>query len=405
MRDIDLFQEALGVVPPWRVEEVKFDLEAGRLDLYLDFPPGGEFPCPVCGREGCKAYDTAARSWRHLNFFQHQAYLHARLPRVRCAECGVKRVEVPWAREGSGFTLLFEAFILALVKEMPVKAMARLVGEHDTRLWRIVHHYVEVARGEADFSGVSQVGVDETSAKRGHTYITLFADLEEARVLFATEGREASTFTRFRLDLLAHGGRPEQIRECCMDMSAPDLLGVRTHFPLANVVFDRFHVMKLVNDALDEVRRAEQKERPELKGSRYVWLKRERNLTEKQKVLLHTLTPKKLGLKTARAYQIKLALQEFRELPLPLAEAFLKRWYFWATHSRLEPIIRVAKTLKEHWDGLLHWFRRRISNGILEGIASLVQAAKAKARGYRTTRNLIAIVYLVSGKLDLRAPI
>lgn len=401
MRDVDVFQQALGLTPPWQVEDCEFDPEAGRLDLHLDFPPGSEFACPVCGREDCKAYDTTEKTWRHLNFFEHRTYLHARIPRVECAECGVKLVEVPWAREGSGFTLLFEGFVLALVKEMPVAAVARLVGEHDTRLWRILHHYVDRAREEADFSEVTRVGVDETSAKRGHNYITLFCDLEEANVLFATQGRDHTTFGRFRLDLLAHGGRPEQISEFCMDMSAAFLKGAEWQFPEAGIVFDKFHVMKLVNDAVDEVRRAERKERPELKRSRYVWLKNPKNLTKKQKERLEALIPSKLGLRTARAYRIKLALQEFWTLPPVLAADFLKRWHFWATHSQLEPIVRVAQTLKEHWNGILHWFRARISNGILEAINSLVQAAKAKARGYRTTRNLITMVYLTSGKLDL----
>mgnify|MGYP000057369368 CR=1 FL=1 len=404
MRDIQLFQLALGLTPPWQVQDVEFDPEAGRLDVTLDFPAGSEFSCPECGREGCKAHDTTWKEWRHLNFFQHEAYLRAPVPRVRCPEHGVKQVEVPWARPGSGFTLLFEAFVLALVKEMPVAAVARLMGEYDTRLWRILHHYVEAGRRDADFSDVTRVGADETSAKRGQDYITLFADLEQARVLFATEGRDASTFGRFRLDLMAHGGRPEQIQELCMDMSGAYVRGAQMHFPLAEVVFDRFHVMKLVNDAVDQVRREEQKERPELAKSRYVWLKNPRNLTRRQREMLEELTPNSLGLKTARAYQMKLALQEFWELPPSLAEMFLKRWYFWVTHSRMRPMVRVAKTLKEHWDGLLHWFDARVSNGLLEGINSLVQAAKAKARGYRSTKNLITMVYLISGKLRFPLP-
>lgn len=356
----------------------------------------------MCEREGCKAYDTTKKTWRHLNFFEHRAYLHARTPRVECSECGVKLVEVPWARAGSDFTLLFEGFVMALVKEMPVKAVARLVGEHDTRLWRILHFWVEEGRAAADFSHVTQVGVDEKSAKRGQNYITLFADLKEAQVLFATEERDHTTLSRFRADLLAHGGRVEQITELCMDVSEAFTKGAREQFPKAKVVFDKFHIMKLMNEAVEEVRRAEQKERPELVNSRYIWIKNPQNLTPNQLALLESLTPSKLGLKTARAYRIRLALQEFWNLPPgDVAEAYLKRWYFWATHSRLPAIIRTAKTLKAHWDGVLHWFRAPISNGTLEAINSLVHAAKARARGYRTNRNLIAMVYLTSGKLDI----
>ena len=402
MRDVDLFAQALGLEKPWYVERSAFDPEEKRLDLTIDFEPGGTFSCPECGRSGCKAWDTSEKRWRHLNFFQHEAYLTVRTPRVKCPEHGVKLVEVPWARHGSGFTLLFEAFILALAKDMPVNAVARLVGEHDTRIWRVLHHYVETARAEADFSGVCRVGVDETSSKRGHNYISVFADLDDRRVLFATEGRSASALRAFRADLEAHAGAPEWIRELCMDMSPAYLKGARKHFPWAEITFDKFHVMKLLNEAVDEVRRAEQKERPELKRTRYIWLKNPAHLRRKQAERLEELRVTKLALKTARAYQIKLAFQEFWTLPGALAERFLKRWYFWATHSRLGPVIRAAKTIKRHWDGVLRWFSSRVSNGILEGINSLIQAAKAKARGYRSTRNLITMVYLLAGKLELQ---
>lgn len=402
MRDIDLFQRALGLTWPWQVENSEFKPAERRLDITIDFAPGGTFECPECGREGCKAWDTSEKTWRHLNFFQYEAYLHARVPRVKCPEHGVKRVQVPWARPSSGFTLLFEALVMALVADMPVKAVADLIGEHDTRIWRVVHHYVEHARAAADFSGVRQVGVDETSSKRGHNYITVFTDFEERRVLFATEGRNASTLALFRDDLEAHGGRPEWVRELCMDMSPAFLKGAREHFPLAEITFDKFHLMKLLNEAVDAVRREEQKERPELKGTRYAWLKNPANLRRREAEALKQLKPRRLALRTARAYQIKLAFQEFWTLPPALAEGFLQKWYFWATHSRLDPVVGAAKTIKKHWDGVLRWFRSRVSNGILEGINSLIQAARAKARGYRSIRNLIAMVYLLTGKLQLK---
>jgi transposase len=402
VRDVELFQQALALPKPWFVAQSVFEGELRRLDLFLDFKTGGTFACPECGREGCKAYDTTEKQWRHLNFFQHEAYLHARVPRVTCERCGVKQVEVPWARAGSGFTLLFEAIVLALVKEMPVNAVARLLNEHDTRLWRIVHHYVEEARERADFSTVRQVGVDETASKRGHNYITLFVDVEEPRLLFATEGRHAATLGSFRDDLEAHGGRAEAIEEFCLDMSPAYLKGLDQYFPMARITFDKFHVMKLINEAVDEVRRQEQKERPELKGSRYVWVKNPDQLTVKQIEISDRLHLPKLHLKTVRAYHMRLAFQDIWTASRRRAEIFLNEWYYWATHSRLEPMIQVAKTIRQHWSGILNWFETYISNGILEGINSLIQAAKAKARGYRSTRNLIAIAYLIAGKLDLR---
>jgi transposase len=405
VRDIDLFQQALGLERPWVVRKVEFSAEERRLDLHVDFERGGRFECPECSRGDCTAYDTTEKTWRHLNFFQHQAFLHARLPRVECPEHGVKQVEVPWARRGSGFTLLFEALVLTLAKQMSVKAVADLVGEHDTRIWRIVHHHVDEARAEADFSDARRVGVDETSSKRGQDYITLFMDLDRSRLLYATEGREGETFGRFRLDLMAHGGHPEQIEELAMDMSAAYQKGAAQHFPLAEITFDKFHVMKLLNDAVDQVRREEQKERPELKKTRYLWMKNRAKLTNKQEAELDALTPKKVGLRTARAYQLKVAFQEFWPLPDSLARDYWKKWYYWATHSRLQPMIRVAKTLKKHEEGLFAWFRSRITNAMLEAMSSLIQAAKARARGYRNSRNLIAISYLIGGKLPFKLPI
>jgi len=404
MRDTELFQLALGLTSPWQVVSCEFDLDKRRLDVEIDFPRGSEFACPSCGREGCHAYDTERREWRHLNFFQHEAYLAARVPRVNCGDCGIKTLEVPWARSGSGFTLLFEALIMMMAKAMPVKSIADMVKEHDTRLWRVLNHYVHESRQESDFSTVTQVGVDETSSKRGQNYVSLFVDLNTSQVLFATEGKDASTVERFRTDLEAHHGDPANIREVCCDMSPAFISGVEKHFPEAHLTFDKFHVLKILNEAVDEVRRQEQQSRPELKKTRYIWLKNPENLKEKQATTLETLRVKKLNLKTVRAYHIRLNFQEFWNQPLEEAEAFLKRWYFWATHSRLEPIKEAAYTIKRHWDGILRWFTSRINNGILEGINSLIQAAKAKARGYRTTKNLITMIYLIGGKLEFRLP-
>ena len=162
-----LFGLALGISKPWYVKAVEFSAERSRLDLYVDFERGARFPCPSCGAEGAKPYDTAEDIWRHLNFFQYATYLHARVPRVQCTQgCGVKRVEVAWARPDSGFTQLFEAYLMILLREMPVATAAGMVDEHDTRLWRVLHHYVDQARAQEDFSAVQKVGVDETSSPK-----------------------------------------------------------------------------------------------------------------------------------------------------------------------------------------------------------------------------------------------
>jgi transposase len=404
MKDTELLQKALGLAPPWQVSAAEFDPDQKRLDIRLDFPKGSTFTCPTCGQVGLKAYDTIEKTWRHLNFFQHEAHLTARVARINCDQCGTRLVDVPWARAGSGFTLLFEAMIMVLAKAMPVKTIAAFVNEHDTRLWRILHHYVDDARKGADHSQVRQVGVDETSRRRGHNYVSLFVDLEESRVLFATGGKDASTVKRFKQDLIEHGGDPSAIEEMCCDMSPAFISGVEKQFPEAHLTFDKFHVIKILNDAVDQVRREEIKDRPELKGSRYIWLKNQPNLKVPQMDLLEQLTIKKLNLKTSRAYHIKLNFQELYQQPVEFAETYLKKWYFWATHSRLEPIINAAYTIKNHWDGVLRWFKSKINNGILEGINSMIQAAKARARGYRTERNLITMIYLIAGKLKFDLP-
>ena len=403
MRDVDLFQLALGLVPPWLVKEAKFDVDNKRLDLEIDFTRGGLFPCSGCNKPDCPAHDTVTKTWRHLDFFQHQAFLTARVARTRCDDCGVRLVNVPWARPGSGFTLLFEALVMTMVAAMPVNAVARIVREHDTRLWRIITHYVEQALARADFSKVTRVAVDETAAKRGHNYITLFVDIDQRRVIHVADGKDAKTVKAFADDLASHGGKAENIAEVCIDMSAAFIKGVGEHLPEAQITFDKFHAVKLVNDAVDEVRRAEVKDRPELKKSRYLWLKNQRNLTAAQQASLDSL--RNMSLKTARAYHLRLAFQDVYQEPVRAwGEYFLNRWLSWAMRCRLEPMKQVARTIKTHKEGILRWFDSRIANGLIEGINSLVQAAKAKARGYRNSETLKVVTYMVAGKLDLRLP-
>jgi len=398
-----LFTMALGLSSPWEVKELVFTAESRRLDIRIDFPRGASFPCPECG-ESSKVHDTEEKSWRHLDFFQHSAYLTARVPRCRCDQHGVKQVQVPWARPGSGFTLLFEALLMALMREMPVNAVARIVGEHDTRLWRLVDHHVEEARQRLDMSQVKAIAVDETAARRGQDYVSLFMDLDRRRLLFGTEGNDQSTVEAFRKDLEAHGGSAERITEACCDMSQAFILGLRAQFPNAHLTFDRFHVMQLANKAVDDVRRVEARERPELKRSRYVWLKNRSNLSFRQRERLQEL--QSMNLQTAEAYRMRLTLQDFYEQANPKAAAeFLADWCEMVLEAGLEPMKKVARTLMEHADGVLRWFWSGFSNRLLEGINSLIQAAKAKARGYRTTRNLLNIAYLIAGKLDFALPV
>jgi len=399
MRDVDLLQSALGLTPPWVVTASVFDVEKRRLDITIDFTKGSLLPCSRCGKPDCSIHDTKRKVWRHLNFFQHEAYLHARVPRTKCSDCGVKQVVLPWARPGAGFTLLFDATIMTMAPVMPVYAAARLVNEHDTRLWRVIHYYVDQARKNADFSKVTCLAVDETAAHRGHKYITLFVDLDQRRVLYVADGKDAQTIQAFTADLEAHGGSAGTIAEVCIDMSGAFIKGVTEHLPQAQVTFDKFHVVKLINQAVDQVRRDEVKRRPVLKTTRYIWLRNEPSLSAEQRQRLASLSRTKLD--TARAYRLRLAFQEVYDQPTHgWAKLFFDRWYNWAVRSRLEPMKSVARTLMHYRDGILRWFQSDIANGLIEGINSLVQAAKAKARGYRTLRNLKAMTYLLAGKLD-----
>jgi transposase len=397
-----LFTVALGLTPPWEVRDLRFSVEAKRLDIVVDFEKGASFPCPVCGAPS-KAHDTEERTWRHLDFFQHAAYLTARVPRCKCDEHGVKAVQVPWARAGSGFTLMFEALLMVLVREMPVAATGRIVGEHGNRIWRVLNHYVHEARAKVDMSGVTRLGVDETAARRGHDYITLVTDMDQRRLLFGIEGRGHDTLRAFKEDLEAHSGKADQILEACIDMSPSFIKGLRENFPEAHITFDRFHVMKLMGDALDAVRREEAKTRPELKRSRYWWLKNPENLKVEHRERLQAL--KTQNFDTAHAYQMKLTLQDFYEQPNPrAARTFLDDWCEMALESGLDPVKKVARTLQEHAAGVLRWFKGYLTNGFAEGLNSILQAAKGKARGYSTTRNLITIAYLLAGKLSYGLP-
>lgn len=405
MNSKSLFSAALGIAPPWEVEEVEFSEEAKRLDIKIGFSRGATFHCPVCGT-AAPVHDTSEKTWRHLNFFQFDAYLTARVPRVKCPNDGhgVKQVPVPWTRPGSGFTLLFEALVMALVREMPVKAAAALLGEHDTRIWRVIDHYVQSARAQTDHSEVRRVGMDETSARRGQNYISLFFDMDQRRLLFATEGCDHETVKAFTDDLKAHKGAPEKITGACLDMSKAFIKGVGEALPNAEITFDPFHLIKHMNDALSQVRAEEAKLYPEMmKASRYAFLKNPENLTPKQDETLTRLCSYRL--KTARAYLIKLALQDVYFAPArEEAEVRLKSWYSWAIRSQIEQVRAVARTVKNHWNGILSWFDSKLSNGFIEATNGLIQAAKRRARGYRTTKNLINMAYLIAGKLDFRLP-
>jgi transposase len=310
-QEFSVFQKALKIEDPWYVIDYELNQKDQVLDVYLDFKRGAKFACAHCGDTHTKVHDIVDdnRTWRHLNFWQYTTYLHARHPRVKCELCGkIRTVLVDWARQSSGLTWFFEAEVIELMKEMPVAAVARKVGEHDTRLWRVFHYYVNRAMNQMDFSKTSRMAIDETSSRRGHEYVSLFVDIDTKSVMFATEGKGSQVVKAFSGFFQEKKINPENIREVCSDMSPAFIKGVETEFPKAHITFDKFHVMKLVNEALDHVRRQEQIEQPALKKTRFLWLKNQKNLNSEQHETVLKL--KDTNLKTARAYRIKLSLQD-----------------------------------------------------------------------------------------------
>jgi transposase len=401
----ELFQMALNVTDPWFVSDLKFDKKAKRLDIHIDFKRGSTFGYfdSESKKElvGLKAYDTKDKKWRHLNFFEHECYIHARVPRVKLPNGKVKLISTPWEGLSNGFTLLFEALAIQLCQAMPVKRVASITKTSDDKLWDMLEKYIDTTRQEENFENIDAIGLDETSRAKGHEYITLFVDLNERRTLFITEGKDNTTVARFAYDFQSHNGSIKNIKDVSCDMSPAFIKGVKENLPDATITFDKFHILKIINEAVDKVRKEEVSTNKLLKGTKYIWLKNYNNLTVKQKEALETLTMSKMNIKTLRAYNIR---QSFQEIYQAKTEdefiTYLNKWYYWATHSRLESIIKAAKTIKRHWDGVVQWYKSKINNGILEGLNSVIQAAKSKARGYKTFRNYKIMVYLLTGKLN-----
>ena len=364
--------------------------------------------CPACGAADQPIHDRLVRSWRHLNFFQYQAVLQARVPRVACTVCEkTSQVSVPWAREGSGFTQVLEAFVVALCEQMPVLAVAQLLGVpwglplvvSDDRVWRVLDHYVAQARAREDYAAVRRISADERSARRGHRYVTMFCDADERRLLFATPGKNAATFAAFAEDLATHGGEASAITDVSLDLGLAYQAGAREHCPNAVVSFDPFHVVALANEAMDQVRRAEVKHEAALKGCRWGTLKDAAHWTIGQMTQMHWL--QRSGLKTARAWRLKQRLREvFAQCTdSASAQALLARWISWAKRCRLAPFKRLAGTVQKHLAGILEHFRSGLNNGFAEAINGRIQAAKVRAKGYGTDAHLITISYLVCAKL------
>ena len=408
----ELFTAALGVSSPWRVSAVRFEPSAQEIhfDLVCE---ATRLPCPRCAAPEQPIHDRLRRDWQHLHFFQYRALLHAEVPRVRCEVCGaqgdgeVHQVAVPWARERSGFTLLFEAMVVTLagMSKMPVRQIGALLGVTSGRLWRSLRALVEDAYAGADMSGVHAIGLDEKNIGRGRVVTVVHEAGVEGRVLHLSEGCKAENVGAFVETLRAHGGTPKTIERCSLDMAKGYIAGVRTHLPQALPCFDPFHLIKLANEALDAVRRAEVVEQPVLKRTRYHWLKDAADWSEHE-VDLHWL--RQSGLKTARAWRMKERLRDilaWRRYPHVPVMLLMTQWIRWARRSRLAPFKRLATTFRTHLDGIGNMLLHANSNARAESINADIQSAIARARGFRTFANLRTIIYLLKGRLALpRSP-
>lgn len=395
--------EVLGLKAPWVVENINVDQTSKRLDINISFERGAIFGHREAGHEEeifYKAYDTRKKTWRHLNLFDYECYLHVRVPRIKTAKGQIHLVTPPWSGLMSGFTLLFEALILQLCKNMPVHQVAKLLHTSDYKIWTMLDRYIEQARTAEDFCTVHAIGIDETSEAKGHDYISLFVDLERKRTMFVAEGKSNTTVIDFKRDLEEHGGKAENITDVSCDMSPAFIKGVTEQLPVAKITFDKFHIVKIINVGVDLVRREEVKHNPILKKCKYVLLKNECNLTKKQKDKKEKLLLQGLNLRSLRAMSMRESFQQiYQAESLAVFTSLLKRWYFWLTHSRLAPMQKVAQTIKQHWNGIIRWKESQINNGILEGLNSVIQAAKRKARGYKT-KHIKTIAYLITGGLN-----
>jgi transposase len=405
MRDTELYRHLLGLVAPWEVSRVELSVDGGRVDVWAEHPRRTRFVCPECDRE-LFVYDHAEeRAWRHLDSCAFMTYLHASPPRVECPEHGVRQVRLPWAEPISRFTVLFERLAIDVLKECDVEGACRVLRLSWDEGWGIAER--AVARGLLRRGAVAPVhmGVDEKAAGRGQDYITVISNVDAGTVLHVANERKESSLDAY-FDTLS----PEQlarVEAVAMDMWEPYANSVRAHLDDADskIVFDRYHIMSHMGKAVDTVRKAENRRLravgdDALVGTKYLFLYSAENLPERHGERFGAL--RNSDLKTARAWAIKEDLRWLWDyVRRAWAEKHWQRWYFWATHSRLQPVVEVAKMIKRHLSGVMAFFSHRITSATAEGLNSRIQAIRVAARGYRNREHFKTAIYFHLGGLDL----
>ena len=394
----------LGPDRSWRVVDVDLSLEEKRVEIRLEHVPGTPVCCPECAGQRPLKDHAPQRQWRHLDTMQFETILTARVPRTECPDCGVKTIEVPWAEPHGRFTLMFEAFAVRLLQAASSIEKARV---HLKLSWQSVQRIMDraVERGliTRELEEVKHVGLDEKSFGKGQDYVSVMTDIDGSRVLEVAPGRDETA-----ADVLWNifsWEQKEGIEAVAMDMWQAYVNSVDSHVPDAEVVHDRFHIAKHLNEAVDQVRRAEHKslmqEKDEtLKGTRSLWLYNLENLSEQKRAEFELL--KEAELKTSRAWAIREQFRWFWDCrSAEEAEVFFEEWYLWASGCGLKPVQKVAKMIHKRIENILSWFRHRISNAAAEGFNSIIQSLKSAARGFRNFANDRTRILFFCGKLKL----
>lgn len=404
------YGKMLGLEPGWEVNRVELSTQTMKLELGVEWVNAGAI-CAKCGKK-CTRHDLAPeRRWRHLDAMGFETQIVSRTPRANCGEDGIHYMNVPWAGKHSRFTLAFEALAIKVLQACrSIKAACELLKINWEGAQAIMERAVKRGKERRVLHKLKAVGLDEKSFHRGQSYVSVLVDLEPGapRILDVCNGRKKED----AIDLLNKLPEPARagVEAVAMDMSTAYQGAAQAVLPKAEVVFDRFHISKLMGEAMDQVRRAEHKKLlskgdKRLVGTRYVWLYHPDELCKREKDPTRDRVFESLAfsrLRTARAYYYRLLFLEFWEQPdIESGQRFFTQWYHEAKRSRLEPIKRVAETLKNHLHGLLTYFRHRITNAVTEALNGSIQALKSAARGFRSFENYRTRILFFLGRLDL----
>ena len=404
MRDNELYAQILGIKSPWQVIQVELALSRGEVTVHIKQAKETQSCCPTCGKVS-PGYDSRIRRWRHLDTCQYKTILVANLPRVQCQEHGVVTVSVPWAEPGSGFTAMFEALVIDWLREASISAVSRLMSLSWNAIDGIMQRAVKRGLSRREPLSMTQIGMDETAFRKRHDYVTIVSDQKAGTVLYVGSDRKKNTLKAWYASLTEE--QRMAIESVSMDMWPAFINATLESLPSANekIAFDKFHVAKYLGEAVDKVRRQEHKALmadgyDDLKGSKYDWLYNPKNMTCKQTRAFSALRDSTL--KTARAWAIKeLAMSLWDYVSKTWALKGWKRWLSWAVRCRLEPIKKVARTIKAHLWGILNAIVLKVSNGPAEGLNSRIKMIKVRSRGFRNKERFANAIYFHLGGLHL----